>query len=183
MKIAIRFALGAVVVAALAGPLSAQQPAQEPAPPAAKEAAQAAQPAAQQPAAQPAPEAKPEVSPEVRKLIKGEIKQAVAVLGADGIQRVEILGGGYFYNPNYVIVKVNVPVEITYKREPGFVPHDFAIKAPDAGINFSESMDTKPKVVKFTPTKTGVYPFYCTKKLLFFASHRDKGMEGALEVR
>jgi plastocyanin len=176
MKTAVRFALGAVVaVALLAGPLFAQQTAQQP-------AEQAAQPAAQ-PAAPPAAQPAQEVSKEVRDLIRGDIIKAVAVLGADGIQRVEILGGGYFYKPNYVIVKVNVPVEMTIKKEAGFVPHDFVIKAPEAGMNVSETMDTAPKVVKFTPTKAGVYPFYCGKKLLFFTSHRDRGMKGALEVQ
>lgn len=175
MKNAVRFALGVVAVAVLAGSVSAQPPAQEAAQPPAGQSAQ--------PGAVPAQDAKPQVGPEVRDLIKGEVKQAVAVLGADGIQRVEILGGGYFYNPNHVIVTVNVPVEITFKREAGLVPHDFAISAPEAGIDFTEVMDTTPKVVKFTPTKAGIYPFYCTKKLLFFASHRDKGMEGVLEVR
>jgi plastocyanin len=156
MKIAVRFALGAMaVVAVLAGPLSAQQAATEP---------------AQQPAA-------------VKEGIKGEVKQAVAVLGPDGIQRVEILGGGYFYDPNYVIVKVNVPVEITVKKEAGFVPHDFVIKAPEAGINVQELIEDKPKVVKFTPTMVGTYPFYCSKKMIFMSSHRDKGMKGVLEVQ
>jgi plastocyanin domain-containing protein len=112
-----------------------------------------------------------------------EEKRAVATVGADGVQRVEILGGGYFYNPNYVVVKVNVPVELTLKREPGFTPHDFVIKAPEAGIEVSAAMETKPTVVRFTPTKPGKYPFYCSKKMVFMSSHRDKGMEGMLEVQ
>lgn len=166
MKTAARFTLGAMaVVAVLSGPLSAQQPAQE---------------SAQQPA-ETAP--KPEATAEGKEGIKGEVKRAVAVLGPDGIQRVDILGGGYFYDPNYVIVKVNVPVEMTIKREAGFVPHDFVIKATEAGIEVQESMDTTPKVVKFTPTKVGTYPFYCTKKMIFTKSHRDKGMKGILEVQ
>jgi len=37
--------------------------------------------------------------------------------------------------------------------------------------------------VRFTPTKAGVFAFYCDKKLLFFKSHREKGMEGVLKVR
>ncbi len=160
MKTAIGFTVGVVAVAVfVAGPLSAQQPAEQ--------AAAPAQAAAQ----------------DVGDLVKGEVKQAVAVLGEDGVQRVEILGGGYFYNPNHVIVTVNVPVELTLKREAGFVPHDFVIKAPEAGIDVSESMDTKPKVVKFTPTKAGIYPFYCSKKMIFMSSHRDKGMKGVLEVQ
>ena len=115
--------------------------------------------------------------------IKGEIKQAVAVFGPDGIQRVEILGGGYFFDPNHVIVKVDVPVEITIKKEAGFAPHDFVLKAPEAGIDVQVQLDAKPTVVKFTPTKVGTYPFYCSKKMIFSSSHRDKGMKGILEVR
>jgi len=105
-----------------------------------------------------------------------------ATAGQDGVQRVDILGGGYYFTPNRIIVKVNVPVELKVKKEAGYVPHDIAIKAPEAGIDFSVSMGEEPKVVKFTPTRTGTYPFYCTKKLLFFESHREKGMEGVIEV-
>ena len=105
-----------------------------------------------------------------------------ATVDQDGVQRVDILGGGYFFTPNRIIVKVNVPVELKVKKEATYVPHDIAIKAPEAGIDFSVSMGDEPKVVRFTPTRTGTYPFYCTKKLLFFESHREKGMEGVLEV-
>ena len=59
-------------------------------------------------------------------------------------------------------------------------PHDFAIKAPEAGINIAVDLDTKPKLVTFTPTKVGKYEILCTKKLLFFKSHKDKGMHGVL---
>lgn len=100
----------------------------------------------------------------------------------DGVQRVEILGGGYFFKPDHVIVKVNVPVEMVISKEDGFTPHDFIIEAPEAGIEVDESLSSDPKVVKFTPTKVGKYPYYCSKKLLFFEDHREKGMEGVLEV-
>lgn len=111
------------------------------------------------------------------------VKKVVATVDQDGVQRVKILGGGYFYDPNYVVVKVNVPVELSVTKESGFTPHDFAIKAPEAGIDVAiKSLDTKPQVVKFTPTKPGKYPFVCTKKMIFMKSHKDKGMEGMLEV-
>ena len=32
------------------------------------------------------------------------------------------------------------------------------------------------------PTRAGTYAFYCDKKLLFFPSHREKEMEGQIEV-
>ncbi|MCL4458112.1 MAG: hypothetical protein M1147_13095, partial [Nitrospirae bacterium] len=56
------------------------------------------------------------------------------------------------------------------------------INAPEAGIEVKEDLSKEPKVVKFTPKKTGKYPFYCDKKLLFFKSHRERGMEGVIEV-
>jgi len=109
-------------------------------------------------------------------------KVVTAVMDADGVQRVDVLGGSYFFSPNHIIVKAGASVELKVRKEPGIVPHNIAIKAPEAGIDFDVSLDEAPKVIRFTPTKAGTYPFYCTKKLLFFASHKDKGMEGVLEV-
>ncbi len=113
----------------------------------------------------------------------GQQKAFVATIDKDGVQRVEVLAGEYFFDPDYIVLKVNVPVEIEIKKEPGMVPHNITIKAPEAGIEFSESLRTKPTIIRFTPLKTGKYAFYCKKKLLFFKSHREKGMEGVLEVR
>lgn len=105
-----------------------------------------------------------------------------ATIAADGIQHVTLVGGSYFFDPNRIIVTVGVPVQLTVSKEKGWVPHNLVIKAPDAGIDVSESLSSQAKTVEFTPTKVGDYPFYCNKKLLFFASHRKKGMEGVLEV-
>lgn len=105
-----------------------------------------------------------------------------ATIGDDGIQRVELVGGSYFFRPDHVIVKVNVPVELTVRKDGWIVPHDIVIDAPDAGITVRESLSAEPKVIRFTPTKAGRYPFYCSKKPPFMASHREKGMEGVLEV-
>ncbi len=110
-----------------------------------------------------------------------EKKTYTAVVDKDGVQRVNVLAGSYFFDPNYIIVKVNAPVELTVKKEAG-KPHSLVIKAPGAGIDVNESLSTEPKVIKFTPTKMGKYPFYCDKKFLFFKSHRDNGMEGTIEV-
>ena len=112
-----------------------------------------------------------------------EKKEFTARVNADGIQKVEITGGSYFFDPNYIIVKVNVPVELTFKKEPGLIPHDVVLKAPDAGIDFEMELKETPQTVRFTPTKIGGYQFTCDKKLLFFESHQEKGMVGTLEVR
>lgn len=50
----------------------------------------------------------------------------------DGLQRVNIVSGKYFLDPNHIIVKVNLPVELHIKKEPDIKPHDIVINAPDA---------------------------------------------------
>jgi plastocyanin len=105
-----------------------------------------------------------------------------ATIDSDGVQKVEIVAGEYFFNPDAIVVKVNVPVELKVRKEPGIVPHDFVIKAPEAGLDVLESLGVEPKTIRLTATKVGKYPFYCDKKLIFSKSHREKGMEGTLEV-
>ena len=46
-----------------------------------------------------------------------------AAVDNDGVQKVKILAGSYFFNPDYVIVRVNIPVELTISKEPGITPH------------------------------------------------------------
>jgi len=106
----------------------------------------------------------------------------VVPMSKDGVQRVEIVGGGYFFKPNHIVVKVNIPVELKVSKASGLIPHDIVAKSSEAGIEFQESLSSTPKTIKFTPTKVGKYPLYCSKKAPFSKSHREKGMEGVIEV-
>jgi plastocyanin domain-containing protein len=106
----------------------------------------------------------------------------VAQPDADGVQRVRIVGGSYFFKPNHIIAKVNVPLELSVSRESGIAPHDLILQAPEASLEVDESLSTEEKKIMLTPTAVGTYPFYCSKKLPFVASHRQRGMEGVLEV-
>jgi plastocyanin len=101
---------------------------------------------------------------------------------ADGVQHVRIEGGAHFFEPKRVIVKSGVPVELTVSVGRSVIPHTFVIQAPEAGMVVDESLSSEPKPIRFTPTVVGSYPFYCRNRLLFFESHREKGMEGVLEV-
>ena len=56
------------------------------------------------------------------------------------------------------------------------------MKAPESGIDFKIGLNKGPQAVKFTPTRTGKYQMYCDKKPPFGKSHKDKGMEGVIEV-
>lgn len=105
-----------------------------------------------------------------------------ATIAADGVQHVRMEGGSYFFKPNHVIVKVNVPVELLVSVEKGLIPHTLVIQSPEAGIVVDEKLSSDAKTIRFTPTAVGKHPFYCKNKLLFFKSHREKGMEGVLEV-
>ena len=106
----------------------------------------------------------------------------VAKADADGVQRIRLAAGSYFFKPNHVVVKVNVPVELVASREAGMTPHDLVIRDPDGGVVAEEELSTESKKLAFTPKKTGRYSFYCSKKLPFMAGHRERGMEGFLEV-
>jgi plastocyanin len=109
-------------------------------------------------------------------------KRFVATVDAKGVQRAEMVGGEYFYDPNYIIVKVNKPVELKVRKAPGYIPHNLVAKAPEAGIEFKIDLKGDPQTVKFIPKKIGKYPIYCDKSLLWFKTHREKGMEGMIEV-
>lgn len=110
----------------------------------------------------------------------GKTEAYTATVDKSGVQKIEMVAGEYYFKPNYVIVKVNKPAEITIKQEPGFASHSIVLHAPDAGIDFDVDLGADAKTIKFTPTKAGKYPFYCDKGLI--EKHRSKGMEGVLEV-
>ncbi|MDO8438005.1 MAG: quinol oxidase [Nitrosomonadaceae bacterium] len=110
----------------------------------------------------------------------GDVVQAV--IDVDGKQRVQIRGGSYFFTPNHIIVKVNVPVALSIMRESGIVPHTFVMKIPESRIMLDESLSTEARTIEFTPTAVGKYEFYCRNKLPFFRSHEEKGMKGVFEV-
>ncbi len=142
-------------------------------------------------AEEPAPEVKQEVKSAMTQTseaaqhehAKGKVNRVVATVDADGVQRVEVTGGEYYFDPNYIVVKVNTPVELKVMKAKGFIPHNLVVKAPDAGIDFKVDLDSKkPEIVKFTPTKIGKYQMSCDKRLLFFKSHKVKGMDGMIEV-
>ncbi len=109
-------------------------------------------------------------------------KRFVATIGTDGVQHVEITGGEYYFDPNYIIVKVNVPVELKVKKEPYMIPHNIVVKAPEAGIDFKKDLSKDWQTIMFTPTRVGKYEIICDKKLLWFKSHKDRGMDGFIEV-
>lgn len=106
----------------------------------------------------------------------------IAVTGADGVQRATITLDSYSYDPSHLVVQSGHPVELTLVSVTILTPHNFVLK--EGGLSIEQDVSAGKTVkVRFTPPQPGVFPFYCDKQLLFFKSHREKGMEGRLEVR
>ena len=110
-------------------------------------------------------------------------KAVIVPVAGDGVQRIEITIDSYSFAPNHFIVKRNVPVELILKSVTLLVPHNFALKAPEAGMNVEVEVPPRgTSTVLFTPKATGTFRFLCTKKPFFFKSHEAEGMVGVLEV-
>ena len=108
----------------------------------------------------------------------------VIPVAADGVQRATVTLDSYSYSPNHLIVEAGKPVELTLTSVTTFTPHNFIIKDPAGSLSVEQDVSAgKTVTIKFTPTQAGTFPIYCDKRLWPLPSHRDKGMEGKLEVR
>lgn len=107
-------------------------------------------------------------------------KRYSAHIDPDGIQRVNIKAGSYYFDPNYIVVKVNTPVELNIVKESGIIPHNFVLEIN--GTHIKEEIKKEGTKISFTPMQIGKFEFYCDKKLPFLPSHRDEGMWGIIEV-
>jgi plastocyanin len=119
------------------------------------------------------PEHKPAAAPQEKQVVKAD---------KDGVQRVQVVAGSYFFKPGHIVVKANAPVEFVARKEPGMAPHNLVIKAPEAGLAVEEDLGNEPRKIAFTATKPGKYEIYCSKKPPIGQSHRERGMVGVLEV-
>ena len=103
---------------------------------------------------------------------------------SDGVQRTIVVLDSYSYQPGHLIVEKGKPVELTLKSVTTLVPHNFIIKDPAGSFSVEQDVGAgKTALLKFTPMQSGTFPIYCDKRLWPLPSHRDKGMEGKLEVR
>ena len=92
------------------------------------------------------------------------------------------MAGSDYFNPDHILVKIGSPVEISLVKEAGFVPHNIVVSDPDNNVIFEQEVTEEKTIVIFTPKKIGDYKMYCDNQLLFFKSHREKGMKGVIQV-
>ena len=116
--------------------------------------------------------------------LAADARAVTAEVGPDGVQRASITVDSYSFTPGHLIVQAGKSVELTLTSVTTLTPHNFAIREPAAGLLVMQEVGPRETAkVTFMPTKAGSYAYYCDKKLPFFPSHREQGMEGRLEVR
>ncbi|SEF99474.1 quinol oxidase [Thauera chlorobenzoica] len=106
---------------------------------------------------------------------------AVAVSGADGVQRIAIVGGSYFFRPARIVARSAPPLEIMVSMESGLIPHRFVLEAADGRVLADVPLAEQPQTLRFE-LPAGEYAFHCPNRLLFFSSHRERGMSGVLRI-
>ena len=108
----------------------------------------------------------------------------VVPISPDGVQRAKVILDSYSYSPNHLVVESGKEVELTLTSITMITPHNFIIRDSAGSLSVEQDIGAgKTVMTKFVPTQPGLFPFFCDKRLWPMSSHRDKGMEGLLEVR
>ncbi len=99
-------------------------------------------------------------------------------------QTIRIELGDFRFTPDKIHVPAGAQVELELVNTDTLTPHDFVLKAPEIQLDMIVNVPPRKTVTTqfIVPAWPGVYPFYCSKKLWFFKSHRERGMEGQLIV-
>lgn len=111
--------------------------------------------------------------------LKHPIHEVTATMGSDQVQHVHVTTHTFWFEPNRIVVKRGIPVELAVQNGAWFVPHDFSCEGKDAGfdLDLRVGMFHGSKHTRFTPTRAGEYPFHCDVD-----HHMMKGMTGTLVV-
>ena len=97
-----------------------------------------------------------------------------AVPSTDGVQHVKVVAHSFWFEPDSIVVRAGVPVELKLVNASWIVPHNFSMRAPDAGVEVHQNISW-PVTVRFTVREPGTYAFFCHED-----KHAGKGMTGTL---
>jgi plastocyanin len=101
----------------------------------------------------------------------------------DAIPVIDLELGDYRFLPREIQLNANQSAILRLVNTDSVTPHNFIMEtgsgSPTVEVDLlgGESVE-----VKLPPLPAGRYIFYCSNKLLFMKSHREKGMEGILIV-
>jgi len=113
---------------------------------------------------------------------KVPVSEMTARTDASGVQAVDVEVHSFYFKPSRIIVDQGKPVDLKLHFKSWFAPHNFSCVDAEAGVSGSASTGAfsfgSTKHVKFTPTKSGEYEFFC-----HVDGHAKKGMKGTIVVR
>jgi len=113
----------------------------------------------------------------------GSVLNPLELLAGTPTRSIAVKMGNYRFTPDEITVRAGETVQLQLTNTDSLSPHNFTLKAENAGLDVNTDVRAgKTEVVDITPLVPGTYKFYCNKKLLFFKSHRDRGMKGTLIV-
>jgi hypothetical protein len=102
----------------------------------------------------------------------------------DGVQRVNIFCGKDFFEPSRIVLKANVPVELTVSTMPGVPSQNFVVNVPGPKpINANAPIGTGQTKFAFNPGSPGNYSALCRDNADAAADpQRMKAKQGVLTV-
>lgn len=100
---------------------------------------------------------------------------AAPLTGAAMVQKINVYGTEFAFNPSTMTVSKDQSVQITFRND-GKYPHNLTI--PDLNVKTNTIQPGQTDTITFTPTKVGQFGFLCT-----VPGHADKGMKGTLTVQ
>ena len=85
-----------------------------------------------------------------------------AVVGPDGIQRINVRCGTNFLDPRHIVVKANVPVVLSVSAEPNVKAHNFKLQIPGAAAgNVDAPINAVQRHFEVLPTLSGRFAISC----------------------
>ena len=108
-----------------------------------------------------------------------------SALNAQGTtaKRIQILLGDYRFSPHELTIEAGQVVLLELTNTDNLTPHNFTLEDDMGNLDIDIDVSAATtREVSFTPEVPGTYSFYCSKKLPFMKSHRERGMEGAFVV-
>ena len=96
---------------------------------------------------------------------------------------IEVTLGDYRYMPGNIELLIDQPVILRLINVDSYTPHNFTLQDASDGLDVNVDIPAGQSVnVHLMPLVAGSHTFYCKNKLLFMDSHREKGMQGTLNV-
>ena len=101
----------------------------------------------------------------------------------DATPVIDLKLGDYRFLPGEIQLSANQPAILRLVNTDSVTPHNFIMETgSDSPTVEVDLLGGESVEVKLPPLPAGRYIFYCSNKLLFMKSHREKGMEGILIV-